>query len=215
MKRSFYKTTLLVIILIALVGISGSFFVRAQDEVGPVDEPVKPTGVVAPPHDPMGLVNPAIIIPGGSGKWYITAGALFLPSSSFMTWGYGGSGCLYPTFEGTWRASIHLPDGAVLKSLWIGYYNSALSLASRGYLYSYGYDGTLIQIVDMPTRSGAVITGYQWDTFYFPDVIVDNFNNSYAFAWSGSTNQQLCYMQVNYTPPPFFGAALPLTVKQP
>jgi hypothetical protein len=212
MKRSFYKTVALIIILIAIIGISGSFYVRAQDETGPGDEPVQPTGEVAPPRDLTGSVSPAVI---ATGKWYIIAGAIFLPSSNTMTWTYGGAGCLNPSSTGTWRASVNLPDGAILKSLWVGFYNTAPSLPSHGYLYSYRFDGTYVEIADVTTRSGAVVTGYQWDYFNFTGVPVDNFDNSYAFVWGGSTTQQLCYMMVNYTPPPFFGAALPLTVKQP
>jgi len=148
-------------------------------------------------------------------KWYTMAGAVFIPWSNIMTWSYGGAGCLQPTTTGFWRASFNIPDGSLLEEMYFGFYNSASSAASTAYLYAYSYNGAVTPIATINSVPGSTFTGYDYEAALISDVKVDNLTNAYAFTWSGSTSQQLCYIQVGYIPTNAFGVALPLIMKNP
>jgi hypothetical protein len=60
---------------------------------------------------------------------------------------------------------------------------------------------------------GSTRTGYNYSyAFISPELIVDNWNNSYALVWDGSTTQELCYMQVGFTVSSY-AVALPMIKK--
>lgn len=149
---------------------------------------------------------------GASLKWYTVAGAGFIPYTHALTWDYGGSGCLAPTAVGFWRANINLPDGAVMKSIYFGVYNSGASTASTAYVYRYNYTGAYEAVGQLNSIPGSSGTGYNFTstTITAPGETISNFTNAYMFAWSGSITQKLCYIQVGYTPPPIFGSFLPI-----
>ena len=132
-----------------------------------------------------------------------------------MSWSYGGAGCLQPTAGGYWRASVNIPDGALLEEIYFGFFNSAGSLASTANLYAYGYTGTSTQIATVDSVPGSSSIGYSYIGVPISDVKVDNLNNAYTLTWSGSTTQLLCYFQVGYIPYNAFGLALPAIMKQP
>lgn len=136
-----------------------------------------------------------------------------MPYTNSLTWTYGGAGCLAPSVSGYWRANVNLPDGAVLKYIYFGYYNSAASTTSTAYLYRYYYSGTATDIVDLISTPGSSSVGYHYVSKSIASVVVDNYVNAYMFSWSGSATQQLCYMQVGYELPTAFGVGLPLLVK--
>jgi hypothetical protein len=147
-------------------------------------------------------------------RYYTTAGAAFIPYTNSLTWTYGGAGCLQPSATGYWRAGITIPDQTVITRIYVGFYNSAPSTASTLYLYAYGYTGTVTEIAHVASIPGSSGTGYRFTAVdVTPPATVNNYIYAYVFAWSGSANQQLCYGQFGYTPPPVFPAALPLVVR--
>jgi hypothetical protein len=152
--------------------------------------------------------------PNAAWKWFTTAGAVFMPWSNTMQWTYGGTGCLQPTTTGFWRAGVNIPDGSTLKQVYFGFYNSGVSTPSTANLYRYTYTGSAVQIATVNSVAGTTYTGYSYTGVLISGTVtVDNLNNAYVFTWSGSENQQLCYIQVGYIPPSIFGLALPVIVK--
>ncbi len=150
-------------------------------------------------------------------NWYTVAGAVFQPANSDYSYQYGNSGCLKSNSPGYWRASVNLPDGSVAKYLYINYYNGMYSANSTAYLTKYKSNGDYADLVSVNSRNYTTtgITGYFLDlSGEFTDTI-DNFQYSYTFIWSGSTTQRLCSIRVGYYPPPLFGVALPLVLRQP
>ena len=231
MKKSFFRAIILIVVMVVLVSISGSVFVQAQEQNGAGGEtngpvsvlPAKVPGQVLQASGSAPAVQPSgpgqdVVLSGTTGvtwKWYTMAGAVFIPWSNTMTWSYGGNGCLQPTTAGYWRASFNIPDGSLLEQLYFGFYNSAGSLASSANLYAYGYTGSATQIATVDSVPGSTYTGYSYIGVPISDVKVDNLNNAYTLTWSGSTTQQLCYIQVGYIPTNAFGLALPLIRKNP
>lgn len=154
--------------------------------------------------------------PDASFKWYTVAGAGFIPYTNSLTWTYGGSGCLEPSASGFWRANINLPDGSIMRQVSFGFYNSATSTTSTAYIYRYNYSGAIEAVVSLNSTAGSGgNTGYKYTSANIaaPGETVYNYTNAYMFSWSGSGNQQLCYIQVGYTPPSIFGVALPTVVR--
>ena len=231
MKKSFFRAIILIAVMVVLVSISGSGFVHAQEQNGAGGETNGPVSVLpakipgqvlqasgsAPAVQPSGPGQDVVLssTTGTNWKWYTMAGAVFIPWSNTMTWSYGGAGCLQPTTAGYWRASFNLPDGSLLEQMYFGFYNSVSSLASTANLYAYSYTGTATPIATVDSVPGSSSTGYNYTGVLISDVKVDNLNNSYTFSWSGSTTQQLCYIQVGYIPTNAFGLALPLIMKNP
>jgi len=150
-------------------------------------------------------------------SWYVVRGAAFSPNSSTMTWTLDSNSCMGASSAGIWRASLNLPDGAVIKQLVFGYYNLADSTASSAYAFLYydaGGSGTILSVTSNP---GTTHIGFHSVTTTTTLALntVDNSQYSYMFYWSGSTTQHLCYMRVGYEAPGLFGAALPLVQKGP
>ncbi len=214
MRGSFSKYIILFLIIIVIAtSVMGIVAVKAQDGSNPGDEPYRPTqeppsGPVTKTGEQAGGLEPerASLLT----KWYTMAGSVFIPSQSGMTWAYGGSGCMQPNSGGVWRASINLPDGSKVRYFWFGYYSYANSTSSAAYFYRYGYDGSTTTIATLNSNPGSSATGYHYVNVNLPDITIDNSWNAYVFVWGGSTNQQLCYMQIGYVPQSIFGVALPV-----
>jgi hypothetical protein len=177
---------------------------------GPSEEGV---GIPSLPDSPAGPGSP------WPTHWYTVAGATFLPSSSGMTYQYGYNGCVHPTSNGYWRASVNLPDQSVLKYLYINYCNDDLtSLHTTGWVTKYKYDGTPTDLAWVNSRAGSVTgAGFYFDLSTEFTEAVDNLAYAYVFIWSGQgiagTPQYLCSLQVGYYPPSIFGLALPTVLK--
>jgi hypothetical protein len=225
MKVSISKIIIVLTVIVILVSISGGVFVKTQEQNEAGNETNRPVSEL-PAKVPGQAFQAAGSPVGGAGdggpsaatvswKWFTTAGAVFIPWSNTMTWSYGGAGCLQPSAAGFWRASVNIPDGSILEELYFGYYNSAGSQASTANLYAYGYTGTSTQIATVNSSPGSTATGYSYSGVLISNVKVDNLSNAYTFTWSGSTTQQLCYIQVGYIPYNAFGVALPTILKQP
>ncbi|HSN95499.1 MAG TPA: hypothetical protein VLR89_10630 [Anaerolineaceae bacterium] len=181
----------------------------ATDTDGPGDEPLTIQQEDYTPTATRDLALQATTVT----RWFNMPGATFLPHSSSVTWGYGGAGCLDPSTTGTWRAPLLLLDDAQITFVTFGYYNSAEAVGSTARLYRYTWDGDSIQVKSLTAPSGTSRTGYYYvSAIIDPPVTVDNWNNSYALVWDGSTTQDLCYMQVGYTLP-FSAIYLPTVAK--
>ncbi len=148
--------------------------------------------------------------------WYTIAGAVFQPANSGYDYQYGNSGCLKSNSPGYWRAYVNLPDGSVVKYLYINYYNGMYSSNSTAYLTKYKTNGDYADLVSVSSRNYTTtgITGYFIDLSGEFTETIDNLQYSYTFIWSGSTTQRLCSIRVGYYPPSIFGVALPLVIKQ-
>jgi hypothetical protein len=205
-SRSFVPMFVLVLICLLLLQSMAAFAAPpSPDELigGEPDVPALPD---------VGIKTLGPDSPDATLKWYTVAGAGFIPYTNALTWTYGGSGCLKPTASGYWRANINLPDGAVLKQVYFGFYNTATSTTSTAFVYRYHYTGTAAVVKQLNSTSGSGgNTGYKFVSSIItaPGLTVDNYTNAYMFSWSGSGNQELCYIQVGYTPPPIFGTFLP------
>ncbi len=149
--------------------------------------------------------------------WFTVAGSGFIPESSSLTWNYPTSiadGCMNPTSAGTWRASINVPDGSILKEVYFGYYNTALAQSSTAYIQEFALGGTTSVPAKLTSVPGSTLTGFAntWQEIA-PAVTVDNFHNALAFKWnvtqSGGGEQELCFVTVGYQPPSVFGSFLP------
>jgi hypothetical protein len=148
--------------------------------------------------------------------WYNVIGAVFIPSDSTMTYSYGSVGCIQPLSTGYWRAPVNLPDGAVIKYIYINYYNPdpGSTSNSAAYLTRYKYDGTLEDLAFVVSRPGTVTgTGYFFDLSAEVTSTVNNATHGYAFIWSGGITQKLCSIQVGYYPPPLYITNLPFITK--
>lgn len=154
--------------------------------------------------------------------WYTIVGTAFIPSDSGITYQYGYNGCVRPTSNGFWRASINVPDGSVLKFIYFNYENDVNSMSSTAWVTAYKYDGTTYDLGWVTSRPYSTTgTGYYFDLSAEFTSTVNNLTYGYVFIWSGANvttpatqaTQRLCSVQVGYIPPPVFGVALPLITK--
>jgi hypothetical protein len=148
--------------------------------------------------------------------WYTVAGTAFNPSNSSTSYVYDSLGCVHATSGGQWRAMVNLPDGAVLKYAWFIYKNDATSTSTTAWVTRYYWSG---QTTDLTTINSIAYSGtagiFATQSAEFT-ATVDNYNYAYVFVWNGSTNQELCQMQLGYYPPSAFGlVALPMVNKRP
>ena len=149
-------------------------------------------------------------------NWYTIAGSVFLPANSGYSYQYGNSGCLKSNSPGYWRASVNLPDGSVVKYLYINYRNDTYSANSTAFLTKYKSNGDYADLVSVNSRNYTTTSvGFFLDLSGEFTETIDNLQYGYVFIWSGSTTQKLCSVRLGYYPPSIFGVALPLVLKQP
>lgn len=206
------------LVLVLALALAGSSATRADDGTTGSSE----TGAATQGNEETrpGKVDPAtasIYYPMAAPlKWYSVAGAFFFPSGSGYTYSYPGVGCIHSATSGQWRAGINLPDGSVVKAMYINYYNGTTSGNSRLWFTRYHWSGTFNDIGLVDSRTGASTgAGYFYDVNNSIAALntIDNLNYAYVFVWSGSTTQNLCQVQVGYIPPPIFGSALPMILR--
>ena len=145
--------------------------------------------------------------------WYSTSGTNFVPSSSSITYSYGGSGCVNTGADGNiWRGDINLPHGSKITAMYFNYNNEIEAPAdSIIYIYRYMYNGDYQVILTINGTYDGIGNHTHWssdvDTLYNT---VDNFNYAYVLVWWGMTQQNLCGVNLRYTPPPIYLQALPM-----
>lgn len=209
-------------ILIAIACIFGGW--KAVNAFGQTIPPSEPRAQVIPTPSGSGGSS---LSPSGSAiatglHYYKVVGAVFLPANSGYTYQYGNSGCLKATTYGYWRAPVNLPDGSIIKNITFTYKNDTFSKYSSAWITRYKYDGSYDDLAAVSSRPYTTAgVGYFSDTSNDVDPsinVVDNLNYGYTFIWSGytdngtggDTSQKLCSIEVAYTPPATFSAALPL-----
>ncbi len=144
-------------------------------------------------------------------SWWSLSGTTFVPSSSGILYNYGGNGCVDTgaNFD-VWRGSVNLPHGSTITSMWFNYLNeTADPTDSTIYLRRYSYAGTFDDIF-ISFGSVAGIGNHSTISYAGPNNIVNNNDYNYVLVWTGDVNQNLCGVNVAYTPPPIFLNALPL-----
>ena len=156
---------------------------------------------------------------GGNGinavtSWFSSSGTTYVPSSSTITYNYGGEGCVDTGGEGdVWRGSVNIPHGSTITSMWFNYSNEVTDpIDSTIYLRRYSFSGAYDDILSVSgTETG---TGNKTKvTYTVTNNIVDGFNYAYVLVWIGRTQQNLCGINLGYTPPPLFLSALPMINK--
>lgn len=149
-----------------------------------------------------------------SSTWWSTSGAVFVPASSSITYTYGGYGCVDTGGNyDVWRGAVNLPHGSVITGMWFTYRNEIADPAdSTIYLSRYRWSGTYDDILSVTGTHTGVGYYTQW-TGTVANNTVDNDNYAYVLVWVGKEDQNLCGVNLQYTPPPFFAVALPLVEK--
>jgi len=203
---------ILVIAIVMLAAGSGGMAARAEGQAQPGGESREGSNSPAMLPDDPAREDPAA---GPGLKWYTVSGVAFVPNSSAVTWTTPRHGCILPTSTGFWRASLNLPDGAIMKQFYFGYYNTPGSAVSTASIYRYNYTGAADAVVYTNSTPGTTAIGFLYVGASIADVEAVNYTNSYVFMWQGSTTQELCYIQVGYVPPSIFGTALPMLQKGP
>ena len=144
-------------------------------------------------------------------SYWSISGATFVPSTNTITYNYSGYGCVNTgSNSDIWRGIVNLPHGSTIVGMWFNYANVVEDPAdSQISLTRYSYDGFLSNLIIVSgTDTGLGFHAQVSTTVTYP--LVDNFNHTYALVWSGKTSQNLCGVNLAYTPPPFFFNALPM-----
>lgn len=147
-------------------------------------------------------------------SWFSSSGTTYVPSSSTITYNYGGSGCVDTGVDNdVWRGSVNIPHGSTITSMYFNYFNEIADPAdSTIYLRRYSYLGTYDDILSVT----GTYTGVGNHTHYTGTVannVVDGYNFAYVLVWIGRTQQDLCGINLGYTPPPVYLNALPIITR--
>ncbi len=144
-------------------------------------------------------------------SWWSSSGTTFVPASSSILYDYGGSGCVDTgaSFD-VWRGQVNLPQGSTITGMYFNYENDVIDpIDSFIWLRRYSYNGAYDDILAIQGTSTPI--GMQ-TTFssVAANNVVDNFDYNYVLVWSGISDQNLCGVNIRFTPPPIFLNALPL-----
>lgn len=157
-----------------------------------------------------------ITVDGGNGvnatyTWWSSSGTTFVPSSSTITYNYGGDGCVDTgAISDVWRGSINLPNESTIIGMWFNYDNEEVDpIDTSVYVRRYSWTGTYDTIL---TVTGAS-TGLGNKTNYSGSAennVVNNSAYAYVLVWVGRPTQNLCSVNIYYSPPPVYLNALPM-----
>lgn len=142
--------------------------------------------------------------------WWSTSGTVFVPADSTYAYGYGGDGCVDPDALSFFRGIVNLPQGSTITGMYFNYANDVAAptdtnIVLRRYSWTGAYD-------DILTVNG-IQDGIGNHTTFTSTVaynIVNNFDYAYVLVWTGRPDQNLCGVNLRYTPPPIYLQALPL-----
>lgn len=143
--------------------------------------------------------------------WWSASGTTFVPSSSTVVYAYGGEGCVDTgaNFD-IWRGSVNIPNGSTITGMYFNYQNDVLDPADTTiYLRRYRYSGTYDDILHVTGTNTDPGNHTHW-TGIVANNLVDNYDYAYVLVWSGNVDQNLCGVNLQYTPPPIYLNALPL-----
>lgn len=146
--------------------------------------------------------------------WFSSSGTTYVPSSSTITYNYGGSGCVDTGAESdVWRGSVNIPNGSTITGMFFNYSNEVVDpVDSTIYLRRYSYTGAYDDILSV-TGIYTGVGNHTQSTYTVANNVVDNYNYAYVLVWLGRTAQNLCGVNLGYTPPPFYLQALPIITR--
>ena len=147
-------------------------------------------------------------------SYWSASGTTFVPAASYITYNYGGSGCVDTSADNdVWRGMVNVPHGSTIVGMWFNFSNEVDDPAdSYIYLRRYSYLGLYDDLLSI----GGTYTGVGNKTksnYVVTNALVDNFNYAYVLVWVGKTTQNLCGVNLVYTPPPVFVNALPMITR--
>ncbi len=144
-------------------------------------------------------------------SWWSASGTTFVPASSTITYNYGGEGCVDTGADwDVWRGQVNLPQGSTITSMFFNYQNEVADpVDTTIYLRRYSYAGTYEDIL-LIQGVGTGIGNHWGYTSTVANNVVGNSAYAYVLVWVGRTQQNLCSVNIGYTPPPFFLNALPM-----
>lgn len=145
--------------------------------------------------------------------WVSVGATVFNPYNSATGFFYYYDGCLDPTTSGAWRGQVSIPDGSTINSMWFNYFNDVTDpVDSTLTLQRISYTGVVSEVLSV--NGTATGTSYHFSADSTPlNNIVTNGSHFYSLYWSGGINQELCSVNISYTPPSIFGMALPVISK--
>ena len=175
--------------------------------------PPSPDGAAAA-STPPALKGPAPAAPAGAGSTSLRiSGAAFRPTSNTMGFEYFTSGSMYATSTplGWWTAPVYLPQGAVLTSVRMFYYDGNATYDCNANFGVYDFDIQSTFYLTWWSSSGSAGLGYADSATI--NHTVDNSKYAYLLHWRpnvAATTMQLVGFQLFYTPPPGRAAVIPL-----
>ena len=169
MKRSIWKLAAMVTVTI-LAASNGGLPARAQTQMRAVSA-------------------------AASAYYYSVAGAAFNPENNTDPWFYTQNNCIQADDTIFFQASLHVPDGSVLKRMIFGYHNTPDDYGAPAYLYAYSLSGSSTLVATTTGQPGSTHPGYVYSEANIPDVVVDNLNYDYVLSWGGQKGQELCYYE--------------------
>jgi hypothetical protein len=142
--------------------------------------------------------------------WFSSSGTTFVPSSSSISYNYGGDGCVDTGANvDVWRGSVNIPHGSTIEGMWFNYDNEVVDpVDSTIYVRRYSYSGAYQDILSI-TGTYTGIGNQSQLSYIAENNIVDNLNYAYVLVWVGQMQQNLCSVNLRYSPPPVFLSALP------
>lgn len=143
--------------------------------------------------------------------WWSNSGTSYVPASSSVVYTYGGAGCVDTGADyDVWRGSVNIPHGSTITGMYFNYANEITDPTdSTLYLRRYRYSGTYDDILSVIGTYTGTGNHTHW-TATVANNLVDNYNYAYVLVWSGRMQQNLCGVNLQYTPPPIFINALPM-----
>lgn len=194
------------ILALVVIGVSGPSC--AQDKTIAVSPSSEPTIQGAPEPLPVPHAVQA------TSATLSVAGTTLRPRASSTTYGYGGNGTTYAVAgTGYFNAQVYLPQGAVITSFRMYYYDADATYNCQGWISCYGVNGQILTDISSVASTGSA--GYGFVDSAPINHTVDNTLYNYALVWGPSvigTDMRLAGFSIIYTPPatPARSSVIPL-----
>jgi len=191
---------------VAVFGLSGS--PCAQEKAAAPPSGTEPA--VQPPPAPKESALP--LPPGASANTAVLTvpGTAFHPRESTTTIQFQVPGYIYIVDSGYVTTPIYLPQGAVITSIRMHYYDAHASSNCNAYLYIYPLDPRASIALATASSTGSSGNGYA-DSGTISHTVDYNVY-SYALTWSSpaGSDLRLWAVSIYYKPPPGRAAVIPL-----
>lgn len=159
-------------------------------------------------------INSPLAVQANMSHWFIL-GSHLLGRGSGMQYVYGGNGCMYITNSGgiiRMQFPVSLPDGAIVKSMDITYYDTSASNLTV-WLTAYDPGATSLDITEVSSTGTAGLGSVNGaETTH----TINNGTQAYSlnYSWGGveDSTLQICGIRINYIDP-FHASFLPTILK--